>query len=283
MRWRSLRWGSMTARRRLRRDPRLPRHGHQTGHDDLQGPDGDDEGAATREGVVAPCDREGAEVIWSRILDIFGVVQPHRAALSLANAGIDAIERATGEWQNAIYDPPRAATSINDLMSKNSIDRYIRKGLSWTWEPPYAGDGDFEWCGAFAAYCWQAIRPSLRKTYFASTYRLDRYARYGSVNGEKNRGSGRLLAEFDEHSTSLPWEPRAGDILTIGPAGSGYGKHICLVESYADGVFKTLEGNSHGRSPSGKTWQGVIRSERNLGGAGWHARRLIRPSPEDLI
>ena len=225
-------------------------------------------------------------MIWDRILDIFGVVQPHRAALALANAGIDAVERATGEWQNAIYDPPRAATSINDLMSKTSIDRYIRKGLGWTWEPSYAGDGDFEWCGAFAAWCWFSIRPALRKTYFASTYRLDRYARYGSVNGEKNRGSGRLLAELDEHSTvhALPFAPRAGDILTIGPIGSGYGKHICLVEKFDPrlGIFATLEGNGTGLAPNGQRWQGVVRGERKLGGDGWHARRLIRPSPEDL-
>jgi hypothetical protein len=162
------------------------------------------------------------------------------------------------------------------------IDSFIRRGLGWTWEPPYKGDGDFEWCGAFVAYCWLSIKPVLRKTYFASTYRLDRYARYASVNGKPNRGSGRLLAELDERSTELPWEPRAGDILTIGPVGSGYGKHICLVESYADGVFKTIEGNGTGLAPSGQRWQGVVRGERKLGGSGWHARRLIRPSAEDL-
>lgn len=203
---------------------------------------------------------------------------------SLESVGRSAILRAEMEWNHGVRDPRRAEQSNDATRARAAIDQYIRSGLGWTWESPYTGDGDFEWCGAFAAYCWQAIKPALRKTYFASTYRLDRYARYGSVNGEKNRGSGRLLAELDEHSTvaSLEWAPRAGDILTIGPAGSGYGKHICLVESYADGVFKTIEGNGTGLAPNGKRWQGVVRGERKLGGDGWHARRLIRPSAEDL-
>jgi len=212
---------------------------------------------------------------------------------SLESVGRSAILRAEMEWSHGIYDPRRSEKSDRAALCRSAIDQYIRLGLGWTWEPPYVGDGDFEWCGAFAAYCWRGIKPALRKTYFASTYRLDRYARYGSVNGEKNRGTGRRLAELDEHSTALPWEPRAGDILTIGPAGSGYGKHICLVESYTDGVFKTIEGNGVGLAPNGHRWQGVVRGQRYLGKeyigpdgtkvrADWHARRLIRPSAEDL-
>lgn len=202
---------------------------------------------------------------------------------TLDNAGQLAILRAQEQWARGIWDPRRSEQGPGAKWARNEIDGYIRHGLGWTWEPPYAGDGDFEWCGAFAAWCWRGVRPALRKTYFASTYRLDRYARYGSVNGEKNRGTGRLLADLDERSTSLPFEPRAGDILLIGPAGSGYGKHICLVESYAGGVFKTIEGNGTGVAPTGQRWQGVVRAERKLGGDGWHARRLIRPSAEDLV
>lgn len=204
----------------------------------------------------------------------------------LATAGQSAIATASIEWSKAIYDPRRTDNTTDATASKTEITGYIHDGLGWTWEPRYAGDGDFEWCGAFASFCWLPICAALRKTYFASTYRLDRYARYGSVNGEKNPrpalGPWRLLAELDEHSVTLPFVPRAGDILLIGPAGSGYGKHICLVESYADGVFSTIEGNGNGRAPNGKIWQGVVRGKRKLGGDGWHARRLIRPAPSDL-
>ncbi len=218
-----------------------------------------------------------------------------KPAPDLEARGREAIDAAADGWHFAVHDPKRGDKSGDADRSRKMIDAFIHRGLGWTWEPPYAGDGDFEWCGAFAAYCWLSIKPALRKQYFASTYRLDRYARYGSVNGEKNRGTGRLLAELDEHSTTLPWEPRAGDILTIGPAGSGYGKHVCLVESYdaAQRAFRTIEGNGVGMMPNGTRRQGVVKGFRRLGTKGhvdngvtlkidWHARRLIRPSPEDL-
>jgi hypothetical protein len=211
------------------------------------------------------------------------VTQQQSRVDALETLGREAIDTAADQWHFAIHDPKRSDNTDDARRSKSMIDAYIRKGLGWTWEPPYAGDGDFEWCGAFAAYCWLSIKPALRKQYFASTFRLDRFARYGSVNGEKNKGTGRLLAELDENSKTLPWEPRAGDILLIGPKGSGYGKHICLVESFDGKDFKTIEGNGYGLAPNGKVWQGVIRNQRRLGaGDGWHARRLIRPSPEDL-
>lgn len=219
--------------------------------------------------------------IWKRLL-----AQP--VAPDLEAAGKQAIDCATSWWKSDIVDPRKNDNSIRGQRDKKQIDILIKVGLGWTWEPPYAGDGSFEWCGAFAAFCWRAIRPELRRTYFASTYRLDRYARYQSVNGEKNKGSGRLIAELDEHSTSLHWEPRAGDILLIGPAGSGYGKHICLVESFdaATGTFHTIEGNGAGEGPDGKKRQGVVRGRRFLGyqmhAENWHARRLIRPSVDDL-
>jgi hypothetical protein len=229
------------------------------------------------------------------------------APLDLETTGRHAIEIAAARWSLGVFDPRRTDRSANAEKSRNQIDGYIGDGLGWTWERPYQGDGDFEWCGAFAATCWLPVRADLRRTYFASTYRLDRYARYQSVNGERNKGTGRLIAELDENTEnvgshivthrngrtrSIEWSPRAGDILLIGPTGSGYGKHICLVESYADGVFQTIEGNGTGRAPNGQRWQGVVRAERYLGKAprppysrhalDWHARRLIRPSVEDL-
>lgn len=203
-------------------------------------------------------------------------------------AGEAAIRIALEYWGRDIYDPKLSDTTAEGAASKNAISAMIQNGLGWTWEPRYKGDGSFEWCGAFAAYCWAtSVKPSLRKTYFASTYRLDRFGRYGSVNGEKNEGKGRLICDLNENSglNDLTFEPRAGDILLIGPAGSGYGKHICLVESFSPNLrtFHTLEGNGTGTGPHGERQQGVVKGVRVLGGQGWHARRLIRPSIEDLI
>jgi hypothetical protein len=222
--------------------------------------------------------------MWEQIVSMWQrlIAPPQHADETLRHIGELAIEQAADWWDNDIIDPRVGEESNCASRSRLLINQCIQVGLGWKWEPFYAGDGRFEWCGAFAAFCWQSVKPQLRKTYFASTYRLDRYARYQSVNGEKNKGSGRLCAELDEHSKSLPFEPRAGDILLIGPAGSGYGKHICLVESFANDVFQTIEGNGTGIGPDGKRRQGVVRATRMLGGDGWHARRLIRPSAEDL-
>ena len=37
---------------------------------------------------------------------------------------------------------------------------------------PYERNGDFAWCGAFAAYCWSSLKLDIRKRTFPSTYRL---------------------------------------------------------------------------------------------------------------
>ena len=97
------------------------------------------------------------------------------------------------------------------------------------------------------------------------------------------------MLDLDETTTSLEfidkWKVAKGDILLIGP--KGYGQHICLVESFdADaGVFHTVEGNGTGYGPNGERQHGVVRAKRTLGADsrdGWCARRIIRPSAEDL-
>ena len=205
------------------------------------------------------------------------------------NAGQTAIATALAEWSRPVFDPRRVDMSTPAAFSKTAITKYIHEGLGWTWEPDYKGDGDFEWCGAFAAWCWAqaGLKLEWRKPFWASTYRLDRWARYQpfdakTKNARPAQGPHRLIADLNEDSESLPFTPQPGDVLLIGPAGSGYGKHICLVESYANGVFSTIEGNGVGRSSDGQIRQGVVRGKRKLGGDGWHARRLIRPAPGDL-
>lgn len=200
-------------------------------------------------------------------------------------AGEKAVERALAMWKLDIYDPKTTDDTLEAVRSKQYIDDMIRSGLGWTWEQPYAGDGDFQWCGAFAAACWIDVKPELRKLYFSSTFRLDRYASYRPAFGEKNEGSGRLCAQLDMSSTAatLPFEPRAGDILLVGT--KGYGSHICLVESFdpETGLFNTIEGNGNGKGPNGELQHGVIRRRQRLGVSFYCARRLIRPSVDDLI
>jgi hypothetical protein len=203
----------------------------------------------------------------------------------LARAGELAVAEAERFWSLNIFDPKRTDTSEAAKRSRFQIDEMIRR-CGWTWEIPYAGDGQLEWCGLFVGACWAkaGITKPMLKTFFASTYRLDRWARHQAFNGATNPVTDppRLIVDLNEQTTALPWEPRAGDILMIGPGKPAYGSHICLVKSFNGRDFETVEGNGIGDGPKGKQ-QGVVHGTRHLGGAGWCARRLIRPSVADLV
>ncbi len=218
--------------------------------------------------------------------------------MNLEEAGQAAVAEAKRLWQTDIIDPKRGAKGYDREI--NAIDAFIRGtgGLGWTWEDRYAGDGDFEWCGAFAAWCWAkgGLAAGVRYNFLSSTYRLDRYARYKQANErvpnpKPATGPYRMIIDLHEHSVrdvrfSDGTAPRAGDILMIGL--SGYGQHICLVDHYdaMSGVFHTIEGNGTGIGPRGNRMQGIVRGERLLGSnpgrTVFHGRRLIRVAPHDL-
>lgn len=243
-------------------------------------------------------------------LDTDGVVGPATyraclldriAALSLAGgdrmatAGKIAVCRAIICWTQDIKDDTKGAARIDSMIRTTA-------GLNWTWEPAYTPDS-YEWCGAFAAYCWRdAIPVKMRQSFWSSTYRLDRWARYlpfeNTVN-PKPLGDmqPRCIVNLDERSTIDAvmtfggTGPRAGDIVLVGGVNTGYGKHITLVESFDPGsrTFKTLEGNAYGYGPHNDYRQGVVRATRPLGlpqgkpNTTYFARRLIRPAPGDLL
>ena len=206
--------------------------------------------------------------------------------------GARVVEVALSLWRSTIVDPRPGAAKKEFALSQ--IDGFIRgeQGLHWGWESAYKGDGDFEWCGAFAAHCWGAagLAERWRSVFFASTYRLDRWAAYRPVGRYINPAPSqdqprRLYCQMHDHTTAADLaamcvSPLEGDILLIGKSGTGYGTHICIVESYDPGlgVFATIEGNARGRFPDGTRGQGVVRNERPLE----IARRLIRPAPGDL-
>lgn len=208
----------------------------------------------------------------------------------LAAAGRAAIAEAAKLWTSDIVDPPRNDYSPRAVRSRQAIQDVVNRG-GWTWID-YRGDGDVEWCGLFAAACWRSagIDPKWLATYWASTYRLDRWATYHNFddrhpNPRPDVGPRRLIVNMTSVTTEMPWDPRAGDILMIGDGTPVCGDHICLVESYdhTRRVFNTIEGNGVGIGPDGKRRQGVVRGTRHLGGTGYCARRLIRPAPSDLL
>jgi hypothetical protein len=207
----------------------------------------------------------------------------------VAAAGRIAIAEAERLWRADIYDPKRTEVHPHANASRNYIDSMLR-ACGWTWEIPYKGDGQVEWCGIFAGACWvkAGLKPEIAKTFFPSTYRLNVWGHYRPFddkhkNPKPKAPPYRLIAEFDEHSTVVPWQPQKGDILVIGNKGEG--QHITLVDSYdhLTRTFTTYEGNGVGLGPDGKKRQGVVTSARHLGGTGYCARRLIRPAPSDLL
>lgn len=220
----------------------------------------------------------------------------------LRAAGAAALAKAVQLYQSDIWDPPaRDHRPVADRW-RDAITEMIGgdgrgHGLGWGWERRYLGDGDFEWCGAFAARCWEdgGLLRQARLESWASCYRLQRWAT-GRPTSTSPAAPGaacmRLCVPFNEHSTALPigLEVRPGDVLIVGGAGTGPGKHITLVERFDEHAqaFHTYEGNAGGIGPDGKSRQGVVRTVRRIGlprgrpRSAYHARWLIRPALTDL-
>lgn len=219
--------------------------------------------------------------------------------IDLVVAGQFALDTALAEWRRRVVDPPRKTWDDPAWApSRARIDGYIRGpgGLGWSrcslTVAAYRRDGDFEWCGAFAAHAWRAagLDPELARIYWSSTYRLDRYGRRKVAFGTprelrlRRRLDGRVrsclvVAPETTLEDVERWMPRAGDVLLVDTTGAwGYGHHVTLVERVEGATAFTVEGNATGRGPDGSTYQGVIRRERPM--STW--RRFIRPAPEDL-
>jgi hypothetical protein len=201
-----------------------------------------------------------------------------------------ALSEALRLWRLDVYDPPRADKSEPANHSRAVIDDILRTS-GWTWEIPYKGDGQVEWCGLFAGACWRAagLDPKWIATYFASTYRLNLWGSYRSFDAKhpnpRPMDRPRMMCILTRESSGLPFEPEPGDILVVGDGNPEVGDHIAIVEHYDEArrKFHTVEGNGIGNGPDGKRRQGIVRAERRLGGEGFCARRLYRPSEWDLV
>lgn len=230
----------------------------------------------------------------------------------LLAAGDAAVKVALKEWDKDIIDPPRKSLydpTFDD--DRKAIDGYIREGvlLGGVQNPKtfvYKRDGDYEWCGAFAAYAWKDfIHADIRQLYWPSTYRLDCYGRY--VAGFKTKNAVSVAKKYKKEDDPIPrkylqitpkttpeqieeFGPRRGDILIVGTRpGLDYGTHVTLVIRWdpALKVFFTIEGNATGEGPVyGSRRQGVVTQKRPL-----HAERphveygaigLLRPGSRDI-
>lgn len=161
------------------------------------------------------------------------------------------LRRAQLEWERGVKEPPGN--------SHHQIDVYIRsvEGLHWPSAAlpnshdtmRYTRNGQFAWCGAFAAYCFAlaGLRADIRKRSCASTFRLF------------------TLANQTPRYIS-PRDIEAGDIAIVGPPnGKRYGAHVTICrETPAPGAtfIMTYEGNAKGEGPTGAFYEGVVRQSR---------------------
>lgn len=167
-------------------------------------------------------------------------------------------------WKSHVFDPAKSDKTPAGEACREDILNMIQnkvEGLGWHWIKVYSGDGAFAWCGAFAAHCWQKVRPEIREKCFASTLRL---WDFGAEN------TGRRVK-----STDL----QPGDIVTVGDGAKG--SHIVIFLNWDKNktIFTCIEGNGHGRFPDGSWGEGVVMGIRERS----DIRAGYRPLEGDLI
>lgn len=180
--------------------------------------------------------------------------RPTRAVYACPQS-VEAIERAEAEWSRNVTEPEYGGDS-------QRINTYIQssQGLGWSWEADYTRNGQFSWCGAFAAYCYGlSVLPSVRQKIFPSCYRM--WSNWGSTSRCRDGES-----------------PLPGDLITVYTSADrspAYGNHIVLCVSSPDesGEFHTIEGNAFGNGPEGRI-EGVIKRTRNMSDVA-HIYRLL--------
>jgi hypothetical protein len=248
------------------------------------------------DGVVGPLTYRTR--LQQRLIDLKSAAfLSHRQNGFMATVGRYAATCATILWLEDIVDPPDGSERWE--RSRKQIDKLIRTeaGLGWHWEPPYEKDGDYEWCGTLPAYAYAAFVPvAIRKLYFSSTYRLDRFFRELPVHNEpppKVTGPvPRLHVAFDEHSGPADLDavgPQAGDFALVGGSTDGFGSHITMLDRWDGRELHTLEANAGGAGPRGNEREGVVRRTRPVGlkvgdsRKKKHLRRLLRLAPSDLV
>ncbi len=156
---------------------------------------------------------------------------------------LDAMARAEYELSLNVTEPGLGGDS-------DRITTYIKSvaGIGWAWEKDYKKNGQFAWCGAFAAFCFSKVQFNMRQKIFPSCYRL-----YNNFNNTSRRVG----------------KVRPGDIVTVFTSKDKtptYGNHIVIAMSLpnVDGDFDTIEGNAKGYGPDGEWREGVSKRTRNI-------------------
>lgn len=231
----------------------------------------------------------------------------HEEAPDVVEAcGRMAIAKLLSLWEEDIHDPRHNDVSLESLRWRDRILDVIHEGGGWRWVKLYVGDGadnNPQWCGFTQGFGWRDWIPeAMRRDFWASCYRLDHWASYRDLVIGENRNkkvypnpkpaSGPLRGywKLDENSKKLPkgYEFQVGDIAMVGDGKPDYGDHIVGLMGYDPDarMFLTIEGNGAGLRADGSRGQGVVKARRPVGSrhkGDYHVRRILRPSPQDLI
>lgn len=175
---------------------------------------------------------------------------------------LKAIERAEAEWALNVTEPEYKG-------EWKRINTYIksREGIGWTWQDDYTKNGQFAWCGAFAAFAYgDELNFPIRQKIFPSCLRL-----WNAWGKSARCRDGEA--------------PQAGDIVVIfndiNNKSDSQGNHITLcIEPPNDlGLFSTIEGNARGAGPHGRI-EGVIKRQRDINSIA-HIYRLLSEDFEE--
>ena len=171
-------------------------------------------------------------------LDTNAYTQKHTTP-ALSPQTRQALDRAYAEWERVVIDPDAR------------VDTYCksREGSGWSWQADYTKNGQYAWCGFFAAFCHTAVKFPIRQKIFPSCYRL--YQNWSKTS--------RCI----DHSKVQP-----GDIVVVYSSKRALqGDHITLCidnSTINEGYITTIEGNAHGTLGDGEYGEGVIKRERKL-------------------
>jgi hypothetical protein len=211
-----------------------------------------------------------------------------------------AMTKLLGLWEQNIFDPRHSDKSDEAERCRGVILHIITHGGGWKWVERYKGDGapgNEQWCGFTQAEAWADWIPeATRRTWWASCYRLDKWARYSDLdigdvkNPKPKSGPLRGYWKLNEASAGLPdgYEFQVGDVALVGDGRPDYGDHVVGLTGYDPKrrMFHTLEGNGVGKRADGTRGQGIVKAERPIGRrkpGDYHVRRIIRPASTDLL
>ncbi|MGA1738749.1 MAG: hypothetical protein ACO4AM_05660 [Candidatus Nanopelagicaceae bacterium] len=187
----------------------------------------------------------------------------------VAQAALDATLRAEGEWELDVTEPglggAHGADRINVYISGSDGLQWPDANMKKDGANPYEKNGDFAWCGAFAAYCWATLKPSIRKSTFPSTYRLWRDWQSRRIPASNMR-AGDIVVVWNDSATAEDREKKP------------YGQHITICRQPGADSYTTWEGNARATGPDGRYREGVGTRERELS----NVAVVYRPQASDL-